>query len=326
MSENTFTIRSFSPDDIPALAAVANAAAEHDQLETQLSEERLAHMLHAPQIDPERDFFVAVDAQGALLGGTLAMLMPETGRAFQNGIVHPDHRGRGIGTELLQTAEALVMLRVAREVARGKPVVIQGGTRDDQADTIALLEAEGYTLARYFYEMRRPLDQPITPPPMPDGLELRPFDRDAHAEAVYEAQMESFADHWGYVRVPFEQWAHHRLDESQQDFSLWRIAWDGDAVAGIALNTAPNEQHPDYAEVGILGVRRAWRKRGLGLALLLHSFAAFQARGWAHAGLGVDADSETNAVALYERAGMHVSQRYCNYRKMLRGRFEDLEG
>ena len=65
--------------------------------------------------------------------------------------------------------------------------------------------------------------------------------------------------------------------------------------------------------------RRQWRKQGLGSALLTHSFALFQERGYIRAGLGVDASSLTNAVALYERAGMHVHSRYLLYRKMLRG-------
>jgi ribosomal protein S18 acetylase RimI-like enzyme len=74
----------------------------------------------------------------------------------------------------------------------------------------------------------------------------------------------------------------------------------------------------------VLAVRRPWRKRGLGYALLKQSFALFQARGFKTAGLGVDASSLTNAVALYERAGMHVKQQRLVFRKMLRGTEEDL--
>ena len=53
-------------------------------------------------------------------------------------------------------------------------------------------------------------------------------------------------------------------------------------------------------------MRRPWRRRGLGLALLLHSFRDFAARGATRVGLGVDAENTTGAVGLYERAGMHV--------------------
>ena len=57
--------------------------------------------------------------------------------------------------------------------------------------------------------------------------------------------------------------------------------------------------------MGLLGVRRAWR-RGLGEALLRHSFAAFRRQGFTRGTLGVDASSVTGATRLYERAGMRV--------------------
>ena len=56
----------------------------------------------------------------------------------------------------------------------------------------------------------------------------------------------------------------------------------------------------------MLGVRRAWRRQGLGEALLLRSFAAFRQRGLTRGTLGVDASSVTGATRLYERAGMRV--------------------
>ena len=64
-----------------------------------------------------------------------------------------------------------------------------------------------------------------------------------------------------------------------------------------------------------LAVRRPWRRRGLGLALLLHSFRELRARGREHVGLGVDGENTTGAVRLYERAGMHVARRSDTYNK-----------
>jgi ribosomal protein S18 acetylase RimI-like enzyme len=61
--------------------------------------------------------------------------------------------------------------------------------------------------------------------------------------------------------------------------------------------------------VGSLAVRRPWRRRGLGEALLRDAFLRFAERGKRSAGLGVDAENTTGAVALYERVGMHVVRR-----------------
>ena len=61
-----------------------------------------------------------------------------------------------------------------------------------------------------------------------------------------------------------------------------------------------------------------WRKRGLGLALLLQAFNEFYQRGDRTVGLGVDAQSLTGATRLYEKAGMHVTRRYDTYEKVIR--------
>ena len=70
--------------------------------------------------------------------------------------------------------------------------------------------------------------------------------------------------------------------------------------------------------VGTLGVRREWRKRGIGMSLLRHSFNEFYRRGKRKVGLGVDAQNLTGALRLYESAGMHVHQAFDQYEKELR--------
>ncbi|HEX2622542.1 MAG TPA: GNAT family N-acetyltransferase, partial [Phototrophicaceae bacterium] len=105
--------------------------------------------------------------------------------------------------------------------------------------------------------------------------------------------------------------------------SLYHIAWDGDQVAGISFCTI-NPAEPENGWVDTLGVRRAWRKQGLGMALLRYSFYQFQQRGLKRSGLGVDASSKTNAVSLYERGGMHIRNEAITYRKVLRGNPADI--
>jgi len=58
--------------------------------------------------------------------------------------------------------------------------------------------------------------------------------------------------------------------------------------------------------IGAIGVRPAWRGRGLAKALLLHSFREFHRRGKRRVGLGVDAQNATDATRLYESIGMVV--------------------
>ena len=78
------------------------------------------------------------------------------------------------------------------------------------------------------------------------------------------------------------------------------------------------DRPPKMGWVGTLGVRRPWRKQGLGLALLHESFAAFHRLGPTRVGLGVDASSLTGATRLYERAGMSPIRQFDMYQKILR--------
>ena len=98
------------------------------------------------------------------------------------------------------------------------------------------------------------------------------------------------------------------------DPSLWFLALEGDEIAGITLcKTLAGEGWVD-----VVGVRRPWRNRGLGLALLRHAFTEYHRRGTHKVGLSVDAESITGAPRLYGRAGMRVRESYIIHLKELR--------
>jgi GNAT superfamily N-acetyltransferase len=88
----------------------------------------------------------------------------------------------------------------------------------------------------------------------------------------------------------------------------------GDAIAGAAIC----HDFMDIGWVGTLGVRRPWRRSGVGLALLHRAFGDFYDAGRRRVYLGVDAQSLTGATRLYERAGMHPERRHVFYEKVLR--------
>ena len=89
----------------------------------------------------------------------------------------------------------------------------------------------------------------------------------------------------------------------------WLLAWDGDELAGCSLNYPERVGDTELGWVGTLGVRTAWRRRGLGDALLRASIAALYERGLRRVGLGVDTENVTGALRLYERVGMYVVRR-----------------
>lgn len=184
-----------------------------------------------------------------------------------------------------------------------------------------LFETKGFALTRHSFIMHRDIDEKLAEPQWPAGITLRPFDPVLHAAAVFKANDEAFEDHFGHIKQPFEQGFalfKHWLEEPRFEASLWFVAMAGNEVAGVSLCRVNEEEEPSIGWVGDLSVRRPWRKRGLGMALLLHSFGEFHRRGYKKVGLGVDASNLTGALRLYERAGMYVARQYDRYEKELR--------
>jgi mycothiol synthase len=175
--------------------------------------------------------------------------------------------------------------------------------------------AAGFELVRHSFQMTRPLDE-IDPPVWPNGIRVATFEA-GQVAAVHAAAQEAFADHWEHRDTPLEEWRKWHIEDPRFDPSFWFVAWDGDEIAGVSLCRVHSSGDPQHGFVSTLGVRRPWRRQGLGTALLLHSFADMKRRGMTKASLGVDAENTTGAVRLYERAGMTVDQRYDVYRKAL---------
>ena len=102
------------------------------------------------------------------------------------------------------------------------------------------------------------------------------------------------------------------------DPSLWFVAVDGDEIAGVSLCRPHWTEDLQMGWINTLGVRRPWRRQGLGQALLHASFNAFYQRGTLKVGLGVDASSLTGATRLYEKAGMLVFRQNNQFEKEMR--------
>jgi mycothiol synthase len=146
---------------------------------------------------------------------------------------------------------------------------------------------------------------------MPDGFETRPIDPGDSVliRQVWDAGAEAFADHWGESA---DEWSDDQyagfLESSETVPGLWEVAFHGDVVAGHVLNyLGPIE--PDGTRTGwteSIGVRKAYRRRGLARALLARSLRTVRDAGAARAALGVDTQNENRALDLYEGLGFRV--------------------
>lgn len=319
-----YTIRKFRWDDVEALTGVWNAAHHAMNSTLTFTTEQMRVFLEMPDVDPENDNFM-VEHEGKVIAYGAAEFDVDMGQGFGECAVHPDYQNQGIGTRLLHITDQRIAELMQAKAKPDMPLYTLRVAIPADTYAIKLFCDEGYREIRAFYQMLIDLDQPIDAPPLPEGLVFRPFDAERDAHAVYEAHQESFEDHWNHHKASFEEWSNLTVNFPGADHSMWRIAWDGDQIAGLAISRVNSSDKPDQAWVSVLGVRRPWRKRGLGYALLRQSFALFQSRGFKTAALAVDGSSLTNAVALYERAGMHVHQQRLVFRKMIRGSEDDLQ-
>jgi mycothiol synthase len=231
--------------------------------------------------------------------------------------VHPDHRRRGHGTRLLAWVEGRARRSAAEQGRPDRPHQFGSSGTDTVAAIGAFAAAMGYTPYRYHFEMRRPLADPIREAPLPKGLEVRPVTPEQH-RAIWEADEEAFRDHWDHA-APVEGDFERFFGDPDLDPSMWQVAWDGDEVAGLVLNTIyRHENEMEGVKVGWLdsvATRRPWRKRGLSSALIARSLQVLRDRGMEVAGLGVDAENPSGALGLYESFGFRPIRKHVFYRK-----------
>ncbi len=298
-----------SREDAEEVVALIVACQLADTGEADMSLDELIDDWH--DLDPAEEA-VAVAAPDGRLAGYADVINRSYVTVSVYGYVHPDHRERGIGASLVAWGERWTRDRIPQAPDDAR-VVVQHYVNAANTGARKLLETTGYAPVRGVYVMETELEQAPPQAHWPEHISVRVFVPGLDEHAAYEAVEDAFKDVWGRPRNTFESFS--RLTEKESfDPSLWFLARDGEEICGVALCKVLDEQ----GWVDVVGVRRTWRKRGLGLALLRHAFAEYHRRGVRKVGLSVDAESITGAPRLYGRAGMSVKDSYVVYLKELR--------
>ena len=241
-------------------------------------------------LDLARDALVLLEGERVVAFGTL----DERGELWRSdGFVHPDERGRGLGTALVAALEQIAMSRGARRIQNGAVEADEAGHR--------LLGGLGYRPVRVFRELRVELTEMPAAPQWPVGLVPDTFDAERDVPAFHAAEQESFADHWEFRPRTLARWRALHVDSERFDPSLWRVVRAGDEIAAGAICEADRY---GGGWISVVFTRRAWRGQGVGRALLHDAFRTFWERGEHSIGLGVDAENATGAFHLYESVGM----------------------
>ncbi len=317
-------------DDLEAALDTMNAYSKSMIGAAEDSVESLKLYWQSPGFELEKDTIAIFTPQGQIAGYS---------EFWDNGaphvrlvgwsVIHPDFREQGLGQHLLEWSIERGKQNLEK-APEGTRVVLQHYVISTNREAARLFTENGFQHVRSNYTMRIEFDIPPQPLVLPDGITIRSVQGDEEIrEAMYTAH-QAFKDHWGNTNTPFEEYYQHfkhRIDHDPHfDPSLWFVALDSNGAgangagpfAGVSLCYKHMDEDPDLGWVGTLGVLRPWRRHGVGLALLQHSFCELYRRGKQRAGLGVDASSLTGAVRLYERAGMHVLRQYDAYELELR--------
>jgi mycothiol synthase len=310
-----FTVRAASADDAAAIADLINEVTVAEVGVPWTSEAEMRVDLTSPREAGTPPNVLLLDPEGSVAG--YLQLYTSDRREFSTlAFVPPRYWGRGLSAWLISHGEAQAL--GSSEGSDG-PVRVHVSRFVNNEPAERLFMALGYLRIRTFWVMRIELataqPQPVA---LPNGIRIRTFEGDMDERAVYDVLNEAFADHWGSGFETFERWRHTNVENETFDPTMWFLALDGDQVVGTACCTASTPRGGATGEVDYLGVRRAWRRRGIARALLLRAFDVMRVRGLTRCELRVDAENITGATRVYERADMHVVYSWDVWEKSLR--------
>lgn len=212
-------------------------------------------------------------------------------------VVHPAHRNRGLGAALIDRLPATPL----RIWAHG-----------DHPAAAALALTSGFERYRILWQMRRPLDDELPEPVLPDGVTVRPFETGRDERAFLEVNNRAFADHpdqsgWTTFEVT------EREAEPWFDPAGFLLAERDGKLAGFHW-TKVHDTDPPAGEVYVLGIDPDAQAAGLGRALTLAGLRHLRDRGLRRALLYVD-ESNPRAVALYAKLGFATVVTNVAYRR-----------
>lgn len=307
------TWRPLERADADALFALLQAIEDADRPPYRTDRDEVGEKFDGAWKDVARDTLGGFDDAGVLRAYGLAEVRPgdsTTVRAFLDGGVHPDLRGRGIGRELLAWQVGRGRQKLA-ESGKDLPARVAVFVDDDAAATRRLLDRAGFAPRRWYRAMRRDLAQPLPTVQLDAGLRVVPWSPDLD-ERVRLAHNDAFRDHWGSEPATAESWTSGRA-KFWPAWSFLALDENG-AEPVVAAYALSGRYEQDWAVLGYttgytetLGVRRAYRGRRLAPALLAASMAAFRADGIEYAELDVDSENPSGAHGLYARLGYEVT-------------------
>ena len=304
--------------DYAHMARIISAAKLADGIKRSDSVETIATgYKHLHNCDPYEDMlFVEIDGEPIGYSRVWWEKQEDGLHTYRSiAFLDPVWRRRGIGQAILNWD-----LDRLRSIAAGhlsEARAFRCGVDGGEHGTKALLEANGFGPITYGADMSRSITGDLPDAPLPQGLEVRPVEPE-HMRPIWEADAESFLDHWG-ARQPTEEDWQGFLDRPFTDPSLWKVAWQGDRVVGQVRSFIDTDENEEYGRLRgyteNISTIKQWRGRGVARALICQSLRILRDRGMQEAALGVHTENPTGAFHLYSSLGYVVESTGAAYER-----------
>ena len=323
MLNQNFTTRPLTLDDAQQFVITLKAISADAGTNRSYQADFIQSQWEEPDFDISQSSYGIFSHAGQLAGFVVVWDNSETpSRPWVEWGVHPEYLDADLSPQLLKWADKTTQRIIDRCPSDARLSLHSGAIKGYQPTEDALLQA-GYQPIRISYDMQITMETQPTVPSPPNGFKIRTYNDD-DLEAFTHAFRDSFSDHFGYIEESFEkdyeEFKHWFAIDTLFNPDLFAFVMDvkTDEIAGYVLGLKQEHGDPSVGFIELVGVTRGYRRRGLAKLLLLHSFNEFWKRGKKHVTLGVDGDSLTNAVSLYEGVGMTIKFQYVRYEKLIR--------
>jgi len=324
-----FTTRSATAEDAERVSLLSNA--RHQVLcgDRPSTPERVRQQWEHPLFDLSTDSRLVFAPDGPLVGyAQIRDIKDPPVDVFGGVTVHPDmDDAEWLWDSLLRWMDVEARRVIPKAPKQARLALVSGASANDETRQRQLVR-HAFECSRSFHRMQidfaasdEGAHRPT--PEWPEGIRVRNAVPGADDHELVTTHREAFAKHYGHLPQPFDkdlaEWRRW-MDADDFDPSLWFLACRSEDGGIVGVCTCYEEAPGDtgYGLIDELGVRPAWRGRGIGRTLLLHAFAALAARGLPGAVLTVDTKNRTGATALYESVGMRPVRVHHTYVKQLR--------
>ena len=286
------TARPLTPADARAVFEVMAAQEKHDVGTVEIEEADIVADWQRPSFD------VSASTVGIFDGPRLVAYAEVGDNGRGDAAVHPDYRGRGIGTALAAWTQEL-----ARE--RGHSVFGMSVPQGSAADV--LLESLGYFVRWNSWLLELPEGKRIEAQPLPEGHTIRTAEGDADHRAAWTVIEDAFLEWSDRPRHPIDDFASYVW--ARPGFEPWnlRLLENG---SGELVGATHVYLSGDSAYVARIAVRRDHRGRRLARSMLGDAFGLAREHGAVRSYLSTD--TRAGARAVYEAVGMVVTSTWVN--------------